>query len=191
MYEFFLSRDPSPPTIRNHKQNVSCEGFLKPWIQSIIEMWEGRTWSTILSLLQAWHKPIYRFNLKTQNKQCVPGHRIGFLRKITGTNSHVYNLNAVNHKFRLCTIVHTSIFLWFTTFFKHMKILWLLLFAVPQMDIERIFRLKLHGTMQTFKIPSWSLFAVLHICLRSCVIYRQFYQWQWMNSNKSKIIPIG
>ena len=39
------------------------------------------------------------------------------------------------------------------------------------MDIERIFRLKLHGTMQTFKIPSWSLFAVLHICLRSCVIY--------------------
>ena len=121
----------------------------------------------------------YRFNLKTQNKQCVPGHRIGFLRKITGTNSHVYNLNAVNHKFRLCTIVHTSIFLWFTTFFKHLKILWLLLFAVPQMDIERIFRLKLHGTMQTFKIPSWSLFAVLHMCLRSCVIFRQFYQWQW------------
>ena len=51
----------SPPTIRNHKQNVSCEGFLKPWIQSTIEMWEGRTWSTILSLLQAWQKPIYRF----------------------------------------------------------------------------------------------------------------------------------
>ena len=136
--------------------------FLKPWIESIIEMWEGRTWSTILSLLQAWHKLIFWFNLKTQNKQCVPGHRIGFLRKITGTNSHVYNLNAVNHKFRLCTIVHTSIFLWFTTFFKHLKILWLLLFAVPQMDIERIFRLKLHGTMQTFKIPLWSLFAVLH-----------------------------
>ena len=82
----------------------------------------------------------YYFNLilikKKQNKQCVPGHRIKFLRKITGTNSHVYNLNAVNHKFRLCTIEHTSIFLWVTTFFKHLKILWLLLFAVPQMDIE-------------------------------------------------------
>ena len=38
MYDFFQSRDPSPPTIRNHKQNVSCEGFLKPWIESIIEM---------------------------------------------------------------------------------------------------------------------------------------------------------
>merc|ERR1712020_572346 len=86
--------------------------------------------------------------LKTQNKQCVPGHRIGFLRKITGTNSHVYNLNAVNHKFRLYTIVHTSIFLWFTTFFKHLKILWLLLFAVPQMDIERIFQLKLSQISQ-------------------------------------------
>ena len=37
---------------------------------------------------------------------------------------------------------HTSIFLWFTTFFKHLKILWLLLFAVPHMDSERIFSIE-------------------------------------------------
>ena len=85
-----------------------------------------------------------------------------------GTNSHVYNLNAVNHKFRLY-IVHTSIFLWVTTFFKHLKILWLLLFAVPQMDIERIFRLKLNADIQNPIVVS--LCSAAHVPEKLCYFH--------------------